>query len=190
MTTEAYIGSGAEHVLDQLTTAISTAVGFPVEQRLGVLEDTRTGAPPRMTWTEKDPGGSRLELAPFALPGQDLQWLEAIDYDVGLWARSAAELSHLRVQLGAQLDIYFGPPQGSAPIDSDTPARPGYAVGKPSSDGPLMAGDLAGSAFMVVPVTLKFFAPRQLFDSAPIVTVPVEVDVADASGSDEAIPTP
>lgn len=190
MTTEAYLGSNLASVLDKLTPVIATAVGFALEQRAGAIEDARVGAPPRVTWVEKDPGGVRHENAPFAMPGMDLQWLECIDYDVHAWARSPAELSAILQALHSQLDIYFGPPTGSAPIDADTPARPGYAMGKASSKGPKVAPEDAGSAYAVVPVTLKTFVPRRVYGSAPINSVPVEIDLATSTGSEQAIPVP
>jgi hypothetical protein len=188
MTTESYIGSNVAASLDLLTPKVAAALGFPLEQKVGLLEDARTGAPPRVTWVERDPGGEHFELAPFALAGMDLQWLEAVDYDVHVWADSAAQLSAIFQAVVAQVDSLFGPPGGSAPIDSDTPARPGYTLGKASTKGPKVDPNVAGSAYAVYPITLKAFAPRRLFGSAPIQSVPVTIDIADANGSEEAIP--
>jgi hypothetical protein len=188
MTAEGYIGSNAAAVLDTLTTAVSAQLGVPLEMKLGLLEDTRTGAPPRVTWVDKDPGGQHYEDAPFALPGTDLQWLECRDYDVHAWARSDAELSAIVSAIRAQLDISFGPVGGSAPIDADTPARPGYAWGGKSSKGPRTDPSRAGSAYVVFPVTLKAFVSRRPFGTAvAIQSTPLEVDLADSSGSDPAI---
>ena len=184
---EGYIGTNADAVLDALTSAVSAQLGFPLEMRIGLSESTRVGAPPRVTWVDKDPGGFRYEDAPFAMPGMDLQWIECRDFDVHAWADSDAQLSVIVGAIRAQMDILYGPPTGSAPIDAQTPARPGYGWGgKASTLGPRVEPNWAGSAFVVFPVTLKAVAPRKLFGSAPILSTPVEADLADPLGQNAA----
>lgn len=186
MTTEGFIGSLPEAALDKLTTAM----GLP--HRLGVLEDTRTGAPPRITWVPPEKGAIGTEPAPFALPDRDVTELQVLRFDVHIFASSFTELAALHAQLAAQMDILLGPKMGQLPtLALDGVARAGYELGKPSGLGPVQRADVAGAWACVCPAALKDFIDRAKYTSAPIIApapVTVTTTAADGTGAQQAIP--
>lgn len=181
MTTEGFLGSLPASVLDALTTAMG------IENKLGVAEDVRLGAPPRVTWVPAPRNGIRIEWAPFALPDRDVTSLRAMDFDVHFLATSYTELVDMVDQMSAQLDILIGPEMGQLPtIANDGKARAGYAFGAAGGVGPVQGAGVAGSWACVCPATLKeFVARRQLTTTAPIEDVPLTITSTDISGQNE-----
>lgn len=175
MTAELYRGSFVEPILEGLTTALG------IECRIGALEEARTGSPPRVTFVPPEKSGISTEPSPFSELQRETFDLQAATFDVDIWAESATQLYDLHYKIDAQLENLIGPKGGMVAIpEFSQTARPGYDFGKPASVGPVEDNKgRAGSVACLVPVVLKRFVSRKEYGTAPIVSVPIEVDTAD-----------
>ncbi len=170
---EAYRGTFVEGILEQLTAAMSIPHG------LGAEEEARLGAPPRITWVPPASGAFAAEPSPHRIPGYVTIERVIARFDVHIWGTSAAEVISLYGTLSAKLDIYYGPKGGRAPTGSN-PARAGYEFGAASRLDAVAT--VSGSVATVVPAALKDFVHRATRPTAPILDVPVQVDLVDADG--------
>lgn len=180
MSAEAFTGSNPAAICDGLTTAISAILGYPVEVRLGVLEEARTGAPPRVTFVPPATGGIGTEPARFSLSDRELVSLQLQRFDANLFASSYTDLLAMHAALGGQLDLLLGPKMGSSQV---TPPRPGYDFGEPHGIGPVQKADVAGAWACSCPVTLKDFLDRKRYGTAPLLEVDVAITTSDIDGN-------
>lgn len=106
MTTEAFVGSLPQTILDQLTTAMG------IENRLGTSEDVRVGAPPRVTWVPA-PKASRRYKGTAQQRRDDLKIKHVHDveplFEVHLWGESYGAAEALEVALEKALYTVFSP---------------------------------------------------------------------------------
>lgn len=163
--------------------------GHPVVHTLGPQAGAEITAAERFEW---EPQGLDLNV-PSGFVRADVTGLVGdtesagnpggygVDFIVTIVSADFDSVVRLGIVLAASIDLLFGPPQG------DATGGGGYKLGKSSK--PMQGGVPGASAWScTVPVTLTDSIQRRVFPPSPIVSATLQVDLANATGAEQAIP--